>query len=86
MSEEQKQRKEIFPTEIQALIAGIFPTTKYFDARFDYLQVQIDELRRNQELMREDIKEFKKDVEYRFTLVDKRLRKWKSDLIKNLSR
>ncbi len=71
MSEEQKQRKEIFSTEIQALLAGILSTTKYFDAKFDYLKVQIDGLRRNQQLMREDIKEFKKDMEYRFTLVDK---------------
>ncbi|WP_456324712.1 hypothetical protein [Desulfonauticus submarinus] len=60
------------PKDFQAIIAGIFPNTKYFDSRFDLLQVQIDELRRNQEIIREDLKDFKKDVEYRFLLVDKR--------------
>ena len=41
----EKEDKEIFPKEIQTLIAGIFPNTRYFDARFDLLQVQIDELK-----------------------------------------
>ena len=64
-------------------MAGFFPNTRYFDARFDLLQVQIDELRRGQESLKEEIKyrfadvdkrldEFKKDVDKRFEQVDKR--------------
>lgn len=69
----QENNKEgQIPKDFQAIIAGIFPNTKYFDSRFDLLQVQINELRRNQEIIREDLKDFKKDVEYRFLLVDKR--------------
>ncbi|MDQ7032559.1 MAG: hypothetical protein Q9M37_07590 [Desulfonauticus sp.] len=70
--EKEKKLKEQFPAEIFALFAGIVPNTKYFDSKFDYLQVQIDELRRNQELMREQIQDFKRDVDYRFEQVDKR--------------
>ena len=72
VNNQKDEIKDRLPSEIYALFAGIFPSTKYFDAKFDYLQVQIDEIRRNQELFRDDLKEFKKDVDYRFTQVDKR--------------
>jgi len=50
--------------DFQAIITGIFPNTKYFDSRFDLLQVQIDELRRGQETL-------KNDMDFRFGQVDK---------------
>ncbi|MBW2738789.1 MAG: hypothetical protein JRE64_08055 [Deltaproteobacteria bacterium] len=56
----------------QDLIAGFFPTTKYFDSRFDLLQVQIDESRRNQEQIKDQLKDFKGDNDKRFDQVDKR--------------
>ena len=61
----EKEEKEIFPKEIQTLIAGIFPNTRYFDVNFEHLQFQINVLRQNQE-------EFKKEMEFRFGLVDKK--------------
>ncbi len=60
------------PNEVLTFIAGIFPNAKYFDARFDLLQVQIDEIRRNQELDRLSMRDFKEDVARRFSEVDKR--------------
>ncbi len=60
------------PNEMLTFIAGIFPNAKYFDARFDLLQVQIDEIRRNQELDRLNMRDFKEDVDRRFSEVDKR--------------
>ena len=72
--------REKLPSEIYALFAGVFPNTKYFDAKFDYLQVQIDELRRNQDVIRDDLKEFKKDVDYRFGVVDRRIGELKDDM------
>ena len=68
--EEQGQMK--LPQDFQALIAGFFPNTKYFDSRFDLLQVQIDELRRNQGQFKEQLKDFKDDTDRRFDQVDKR--------------
>jgi len=61
-----------YPNEVLTFISGIVPNTKYFDARFDHLQTQIDEVRRNQEADRYQIREFKEDVNRRFTEVDKR--------------
>lgn len=60
------------PLEFTALISGIIPNTKYFDARFDMIQLQIDELRRNDEESKNQLKDFKKDVDKRFEQVDKR--------------
>jgi len=60
------------PQDFQALIAGFFPNTKYFDSRFDLLQVQIDESRRNQEQIKEQLRDFKGDTDKRFDQVDQR--------------
>jgi len=73
MGNEIKQQEQIkLPQDFQALIAGFFPTTKYFDSRFDLLQVQIDESRRNQEQIKDQLKDFKGDTDKRFEQVDKR--------------
>jgi len=72
MEKEEKKEKETIPTEFQTLIAGIFPNTRYFDARFDLLQVQIDELKKNQDDLKTALKDIKDDMNYRFQQVDKR--------------
>ncbi|NIA11815.1 MAG: hypothetical protein GWP10_19340 [Nitrospiraceae bacterium] len=61
-SKNQEQFETAIPREFQAMIAGI-SSTKYFDSRFDYLQVQIDELRRNQKDIKLSIRDFKQDVD-----------------------
>ncbi|MCL4428992.1 MAG: hypothetical protein M1276_08425 [Deltaproteobacteria bacterium] len=58
--------KDIHPEQILTMISGIIPNTKYFDGRFDLLQVQIDEIRRNQEIDRNQLRDFKLDVDRRF--------------------
>ena len=73
MGNEIKQQEQVkLPQDFQALIAGFFPNTKYFDSRFDLLQVQIDELRRNQGQIKEQVKDFKDNTDKRFDHVDKR--------------
>ena len=73
MGNEIKQQEQVkLPQDFQALIAGFFPNTKYFDSRFDLLQVQIDELRRNQGQIKEQVKDFKDDTDKRFDHMDKR--------------
>jgi chromosome segregation ATPase len=83
MMEEDKKEKEkreqsqidyqqLLPRDFQAIIAGFFPNTRYFDARFDLLQVQIDELRRGQESLKEEIKYRFADVDRRFGEIDRR--------------
>jgi len=72
MGNEIKQQEQVkLPQDFQALIAGFFPNTKYFDSRFDLLQVQIDELRRNQGQIKKQVKDFKDDTDKRFEQVDK---------------
>ena len=73
MGNEMEQQEQVkLPQDFQALIAGFFPNTKYFDSRFDLLQVQIDESRRNQEQIKDQLKDFKGDTDKRFEQVDKR--------------
>ena len=73
MTNQNSEKEQIVsPKDIQAFVAGFFPNTRYFDSRFDLLQVQIDELRRNQESFRDQLREFKTDVDRRFDRVDKR--------------
>jgi len=83
MMEEDKKEKEkreqsqidyqqLLPRDFQAIIAGFFPNTRYFDSRFDLLQVQIDELRRGQESLKEEIKYRFADVDRRFGEIDRR--------------
>ena len=73
MDNEIKQQEQIQPPQdFQALIAGFFPNTKYFDSRFDLLQVQIDESRRNQEQIKEQLRDLKRDTDKRFEQIDKR--------------
>ena len=80
MENEVKQQEQIKPPQdFQALIAGFFPTTKYFDSRFDLLQVQIDESRRNQEQIKEQLRDFKGDTDKRFERATDQLRDFKGD-------
>ncbi|WDN90562.1 hypothetical protein BuS5_03533 [Desulfosarcina sp. BuS5] len=73
MENEIKQQEQMkLPQDFQTLIAGFFPNTKYFDSRFDLLQVQIDESRRNQEQIKEQLRDFKGDTDKRFDKVDQR--------------
>ena len=73
MENEIKQQEQMkLPQDFQTLIAGFFPNTKYFDSRFDLLQVQIDESRRNQEQIKEQLRDFKGDTDKRFDQVDQR--------------
>ncbi|SPD74039.1 conserved hypothetical protein [uncultured Desulfobacterium sp.] len=44
---------------IEVLVAHIIPTSKYFEARFDHMQYQIDSINSN-------LKEFRNDVDRRF--------------------
>ena len=67
-----EEKKEIFPQEIQTLIAGIFPNTKFFETKFENLQMQIDMLRRTQEDFKEELRDLRQDMNYRFLQIDKR--------------
>ncbi len=47
---------------IDVLVAHIIPTSKYFEARFDHMQSQIDGLK-------DDLKDFRGDVDKRFDTI-----------------
>ena len=86
---EKDKNTSAYPNEMLTFIAGIFPNAKYFDARFDLLQVQIDEIKKNQELDRYQIRDFKADVDRRFSesdakfeQVNRRIGEFKNDVDK----
>ena len=68
-------------SDIQMLIAGNFPNTKYFDSRFDHLQFQSDELRRNQEFFREQARDMKLEMDRKFSDVDKHFETTRQDML-----
>ncbi|MCL0106144.1 hypothetical protein M1N78_00265 [Peptococcaceae bacterium] len=76
---------------IQALIAGIFPNAKYFDARFDKMQSQIDALKQNQDVRFEQMQVqidglrrsqdiMREDMDRRFEQVDRRIDELKENM------
>ena len=68
----EEKKQAMIPNDMQMLIAGIMPNTRYFDSRFDLLQVQIDGLKNNQTEIKERINRFEQSVDKRFEQVDKR--------------
>ena len=52
---------------IDVLVANIIPTSKYFEARFDHLQSQIDIIWKDVNDVKSELKEFEKRVDSRFT-------------------
>jgi len=62
---------------MDVLVAHIIPTSKYFEARFDHMQDQIDRMNGDIKDFRSDVdKKFdtvKADMDQRFRQVDKRL-------------
>ena len=79
MSENKKNMP--LTSDVQMLIAGNIPNTKYFDSRFDHLQLQTDELRRNQEFFREQVRDLKLDMDRKFTDVDKHFEISRQDML-----
>jgi len=71
--------------DIQMLIAGHIPNTKYFDSRFDHLQFQSDELRRNQEFFREQARDLKLDMDRKFSDVDKHFDTSRQDMLERFT-
>ena len=68
----QGSEQQLLPKDFQTIIAGIFPNTRYFDSRFDLLQVQIDGLRRGQDSIKEEMKFRFADVDRRFGEMERR--------------
>ena len=61
---------------MDVLVANIIPTSKYFEARFDHMQDQIDGLRGDLKDFRSNVDkrfdDIKSDIDKRFEQVDKR--------------
>jgi len=83
MKENEKQI--MLPSEIQMLIGRIIPDTKYFDSRFDNLQVQVNEVRRNQEYSREQMRDLKLDMDNKFGDVNKRFDEFRQDMLERFN-
>ncbi|MBW2708527.1 MAG: hypothetical protein JRD04_04460 [Deltaproteobacteria bacterium] len=64
-SNEEESSLTLDKKTVDVLVAQIIPTSKYFEVRFDHMQGQIDDLKDN-------LKEFRGDVDKRFEQVDKR--------------
>jgi chromosome segregation ATPase len=64
------------------MIAGFIPNTRYFDSRFDLLQVQVDLLQKGQSEVKSQIIRLEDQVERRFERSDEILKEFKSDVDK----
>jgi len=78
--ETQGSEQQLLPKDFQTIIAGIFPNTRYFDSRFDLIQVQIDELRRGQDSIKEEMKFRFADVDRRFGEMERRFDEFKVEV------
>ena len=65
--------QQALPKDFYTIIAGIIPNTRYFDARFDLLQAQIDDIRRGQDNIKEEMK-------FRFSEMERRFDDVKQDM------
>ena len=78
MPEEKKEEEGLTLDKktMDVLVANIIPTSKYFEVRFDHMQDQIDNLRDDLKEFRGDVDKrfdmFKSDMDKRFEQVDKR--------------
>jgi chromosome segregation ATPase len=81
---ENEKNMQLTP-EVQMLISGHIPGTKYLDSRFDQLQLQSDELRRNQELFREQARDLKLDMDRKFSDVDKHFEISRQDMLERFT-
>ena len=61
-SNEEEPSLTLDKKTVDVLVAQIIPTSKYFEARFDHMQGQIDDFKDN-------LKEFRGDVNKRFDQV-----------------
>jgi phage shock protein A len=69
---------------MEMMIAGFIPNTRYFDSRFDLLQVQVDLLQKGQSEVKSQIIRLEDQVERRFERSDEILKGFKSDIDKRL--
>jgi hypothetical protein len=67
---------------MEMMIAGFIPNTRYFDSRFDLLQVQVDLLQKGQSEVKSQIVRLEDQVERRFERSDEILKGFKSDVDK----
>ncbi|SPD74036.1 conserved hypothetical protein [uncultured Desulfobacterium sp.] len=90
MSEEKKDESlaeeglTLDKKTIEVLVAHIIPTSKYFEARFDHMQYQIDALNNNIKEFRTDVdrrfENIKTDMNDRFGQIDRRFEDIKTDM------
>ena len=67
---------------MEMMIAGFIPNTRYFDSRFDLLQVQIDLMQKGQTEIKSQIIRLEDQVERRFERSDEVLKEFKNDVDK----
>lgn len=71
---------------MEMMIAGFIPNTRYFDSRFDLLQVQIDLLQKGQAEVKTQILRLEDQVERRFERSDEILKGFKNDVDKRFEK
>jgi archaellum component FlaC len=75
---------------IDILVANIIPTSKYFEIRFDYLQQDVDGVKKQLEDVKNDVKRLDEQQDKRFTAMqsdmDKRFERVDEKLDKIIER
>jgi hypothetical protein len=71
---------------MEMMIAGFIPNTRYFDSRFDLLQVQVELLQKGQTEIKSQIIRLEDQVERRFERSDEVLKEFKNDVEKRFEK
>ena len=71
---------------MEMMIAGFIPNTRYFDSRFDLLQVQVELLQKGQTEIKSQIIRLEDQVERRFERSDEVLKEFKNDVDKRFEK
>ncbi|KPA11660.1 hypothetical protein MHK_008138 [Candidatus Magnetomorum sp. HK-1] len=78
------------------MFLGMFPNSSYFETRFEKMDNQMDEMRRNQDNFREQLRDFKYDFDRRltesqnynkerFSLIDKQFELSRQDMLERFT-
>jgi CRISPR/Cas system-associated exonuclease Cas4 (RecB family) len=77
---EKKKSLTLNQETIDVLVANVIPTTRYFEARFDLMQVQTDEMKKNIRDLEERMNQRFEQVDRRFEQVDKKFEQIDADI------
>jgi len=69
---EKEQKLTINKETVNILVSNVIPATKYFETRFDFMQHQIDGVKKELSRINDSVVHLESKMEFRFSKVDRR--------------